>query len=261
MNCLEIPRSPVVLCLCLAMGLVLLGPAADRAHGVFVIADFDTPGALGTSNPFGFVGDGTRTVGDFIGSKPGNEIEVVTPGGFQNMLVLDVARNGPLHQLLMDNLLFGYTAYVDPSQGPIQQGPNTFLNNFIVANTNVQGHGYQIFGNTGGQLSAPLYGGATTQQVEYSLAPIKGLLEDYAAGDGTFFQVFLVQQTDADIPITVVYDDFYITPEPGRALLLALAAIGLMWRRSRAGARVAAAAGPRRGCAARAGCPDAPRGS
>lgn len=98
-----------------------------------------------------------------------------------------------------------------------------------------------------------------SRSADIPLAPIKGLLEDYAAGDGTFFQIFLVQQSGAGVPITVVYDDFYITPEPGRSLLLALAAVGLMWRRRRV--QVPTAAAPLPGCVAQGGYRGVPRGS
>ncbi|MGF1482839.1 MAG: PEP-CTERM sorting domain-containing protein [Opitutales bacterium] len=202
---------------------------ASLAHGQFIFSDFDVTNIWSDAAA-------TSTIVDSDTSDPDLELRVVGTGGFQNALTTGtIARDDPF----LENFnLFTELAW-DYSSLAADHPTANFINNFLIINTNVNGFGFNNVFN-GGFVGSSAGNFSGTVVYDFANDPdddVLSAVHDYIAGEGTFFQLFLVQQSNGGATNVVSYDDFRFqteVPEPSTyAAIFGGLALGLAVLRRR----------------------------
>jgi hypothetical protein len=223
----------------LLAGVVVTAIATTAAPAAVILADFEdgTTGALNVSG-----------APDVLSSAVANgEVRITARGGFTpvaNMFVTRGFAGSRVEQLLANQLIQfdrrNLPASTDPTNGTSAAG--TFINSFVVFQSDVGGAnaGFNTLDGSG-QFLDPAGSAPSSYSFNYgALAEAQDILTRYNAGEGTFMNVFLIQQTNEpreSFQSAVIYDNVRldVVPEPAGLALLAAGAGLVMGRRRRRG--------------------------
>lgn len=171
------------------------------------------------------------TESDFLGGDGDEELKILSDGGFDGVLryrfaTSNITSTDPLVQNLLANPIFSMELTAVP-----EESTSAFDRVVLNINTNAQ--------NTG-SLPTSLVSfnpGETTQTFTHDLGNDPNFLgwiaQVEADANATFFQLRIVQQTDNNASVTVIYDDIQLVPEPASLALLGLGMLTMVRRRSR----------------------------
>ncbi|MGF1449762.1 MAG: PEP-CTERM sorting domain-containing protein [Opitutales bacterium] len=202
---------------------------ASLASGQVIFSDFDTTNIWTDAAA-------TSTIVDSDTSDADLELRVVGTGGFQNAITTGtIARTDPF---LQNFSLFTELAW-DYSSLAADHPTASFINNFLIINTDVNDFGFNNVFN-GGFVGSGAGNFSGTIVYDFANDPdndVVAAVNDYIAGEGTFFQLFLVQQSNPSTTNVISYDDFRFqneVPEPSTyAAIFGVLALGLAVARRR----------------------------
>ena len=206
-----------------AFGFLLATPGA--ASGQIIMADFNS-------------NTGVFTVSDGASSSQlaNGALTVMTTGGFKNILhdsfLPRTGTSTPNAELTASDL--AANPFIEWDWRSDDAGSSgDFIGNHLVFNTDVNGLNYKVLQDSFSFIPPNAdTTGTHTYDVRRDAAGFSAL-QDWIAGEGTYFQIFVVQQTTDNQPSVVHYGEFRAVPEPGTGLALAAFGTVLLAKRRR----------------------------
>jgi hypothetical protein len=216
-------RSAVTARLCTA---VIAAMVVTESNAQFILSDFNAAGDDGTWD----------IAGDISGVVENGEFTATTAGGFKNILQDGIPRSGtsiPNAEVTATEMLASPILEWD-WRHVAGESSGTFINNFVVFNTDANGFGgYKVLADSVRFIN-PGTTDSGTFRYSFESDPVGfAALQSYSEGAGTYFVVHFVQQTNDNSASVVHYGEFRLIPEPGSALLLGIGGLTALARRRR----------------------------